>query len=96
MSAIDQAVKNDRTNETLSDRLRRHAGNRLVLVGVAAALVALGLYLGWGWLAALGVAPIVLSLLPCVAMCAVGLCMMRGGARSCEATHAKAADKPRS
>ena len=96
MSTIDEAVKNNRTIETWSDRLRQYAGNRLVLVGVAAVLVALGLFLGWGWLAALGLAPIILSLLPCVAMCAVGLCMMRGRSRSCEVADANSVEKPRS
>ena len=96
MSTIDEAVKNDRTIETWSGRLRQYVGNRLVLVGVAVVLVALGLYLGWGWLAALGLAPIILSLLPCVAMCALGLCMMRGKARSREAADANSAEKSRS
>ena len=38
--------------------------------------------LGWPWLAAIGVAPILISLLPCAAMCAVGLCMMAKGGQS--------------
>ena len=96
MSTVDEAVKNNHTIETWGGRLRQYAGNRLVLVGVAAVLVALGLYLGWGWLAALGLAPIILSLAPCVAMCALGLCMMRGGARSREAADANSAEKSRS
>ena len=95
MSMIDEALKNNGIKEPWSDRLRRYAGNRLVLIGLATAIVALGLFLGWGWLAALGVAPIILSLLPCVAMCALGLCMMRGGARSCESADAKPPEKLR-
>ena len=35
-----------------------------------------GLALGWSWLAAVGVLPILLGVLPCAAMCALGLCMM--------------------
>lgn len=31
------------------------------------------------WLAIAGILPLVLSILPCVAMCALGLCMMKGG-----------------
>jgi hypothetical protein len=95
MSTIDEAVTYDGLKRPWSDRLRQHARNRLVLVGVATAIVAFGLFLGWGWLAALGVAPIILSLLPCVAMCALGLCMMRGGARSCETAETKPAEKLR-
>jgi hypothetical protein len=95
MSTIEEATNNDGLREAWSDRLRQYARNRLMLAGVAAVLVALGLVLGWGWLAALGLAPIILSLLPCVAMCALGLCMMRGGARSCETQSTNTAEKPR-
>lgn len=51
----------------------------LILGGLA--LVALGFALGWNWLTAIGVAPIIVSLAPCAAMCALGTCaMMRGRA----------------
>ena len=49
-----------------------------MILGVVA-LPGGGAALGWPWLVALGVAPIPLSLLPCVAMCALGLCMGRHG-----------------
>lgn len=29
----------------------------------------------WSWLVALGIAPLLLALAPCAAMCALGLCM---------------------
>lgn len=51
----------------------------LLLGGIA--VVGVGLALNWGWLTAIGAAPILLALLPCAAMCALGLCM-RGGASS--------------
>ena len=52
---------------------------------VASGLVVAGsLAVGWEWLAVAGVLPLVLSVLPCVAMCALGLCMMKGGdGKSC-------------
>ena len=53
--------------------------SRVGLVLMAAAVVAGGLALGWEWLAIAGILPLVLSILPCVAMCALGLCMMKGG-----------------
>lgn len=37
----------------------------------------------WGWLTAVGAAPIILSLLPCVAMCALGLCIRGRSGQSC-------------
>lgn len=52
----------------------------LILAGLA---LAAGLTLNWGWLTAAGVAPILVSLLPCAAMCALGLCMNRAGGKAC-------------
>ncbi len=42
---------------------------------LAAIVVAAGLALNWSWLVAIGVAPILITALPCLAMCALGLCM---------------------
>ena len=53
-------------------------GRRGLILGVVA-LAAGGAALGWPWLVALGLAPILLSILPCAAMCALGLCMGRHG-----------------
>jgi hypothetical protein len=47
------------------------------------ALLAAGAYLSWGWLVALGVAPVLLALAPCAAMCALGLCMRNTGGSPC-------------
>jgi hypothetical protein len=52
------------------------------LIALAAAALILGTILGWGWLVAIGVAPLLLGLLPCAAMCALGLCMNRMSHRS--------------
>ena len=50
---------------------------RLVLAGIALALIATGVTWQWSWLAAIGVAPLLVSVAPCVAMCVLGLCMHR-------------------
>lgn len=42
-------------------------------------IVATGLALGWNWVVAAGLAPIILSLAPCAVMCALGMCMMGRG-----------------
>ena len=47
----------------------------LILGGSLAA--AAGVYTGWDWLAASGAAGVLLTLAPCLAMCALGLCMGR-------------------
>jgi hypothetical protein len=46
---------------------------KLWLVLAAVALVA-GATLNWSWLVAVGVAPLLLAVLPCAAMCVLGLC----------------------
>ena len=45
----------------------------LILAGLGVVLA--GLALGWNWLSAIGLAPLILSLAPCAAMCALGICM---------------------
>ena len=59
---------------TLGDRL----GRRVAVVIWLSAAIAASLFLGWGWLVAVGLSSIVLSVLPCVAMCALGLCAGSG------------------
>ena len=55
--------------------VRYYLGGRIGLIAVAAAALGLSAYFNWGWLVAIGLAPILVSALPCVAMCALGLCM---------------------
>ena len=66
--------------------MSRVGGNRLLAGGAALSLIAAGLIWQWSWLVAIGVAPLLLSAAPCVAMCALGLCMprMRGTAAAVE------------
>lgn len=47
-----------------------------VLLAIAAAAIAAGLVFNWSWLVAVGLAPILISTLPCLVMCAFGVCMM--------------------
>lgn len=61
----------------LSGRLGPYLGGRrglLVLGGIA---LTLGAGLNWSWLAAAGITPVLVGLLPCAAMCALGLCLPR-------------------
>jgi len=46
------------------------------LILLAAVPVIAALALGWPWLVAAGIAPLLLAAAPCLAMCALGLCMM--------------------
>ena len=58
--------------------LRSVLGNRFALLGIAGAVLGLGAYSSWDWLVAAGLAPLILSVAPCAAMCALGLCTMGG------------------
>jgi hypothetical protein len=67
-------------------RLRAMALSRLGLLVLAASAVAVGLFFNWHALVAAGIAPILISALPCTAMCALGLCMAGGAKKSCHST----------
>lgn len=52
------------------------------LILAAMAVITAGLWLNWGWMTAIGAAPLILALAPCAVMCGLGMCMM-GGSKSC-------------
>jgi len=62
---------------------------------VASALV-VGAALNWSWLVAVGIAPLLLTVLPCAVMCGLGLCInkMTGGSCSTSSNAAKHPDTP--
>jgi hypothetical protein len=55
----------------------RFGRKRVVIASAALALISGLLAWQWSWLAAIGVAPLLVSAAPCVAMCALGLCAQR-------------------
>ena len=63
---------------------RYYLGGSRALIVLAAVLIVGGIALNWGWLVAAGLAPILIAVLPCAVMCALGLCMhkMAGGAHT--------------
>ena len=71
----------------LLDAARHQLRGRRGLMIVAGAALAIGLAANWSWLVAVGLAPLLLGVLPCLAMCALGLCMNRFAGRSCAAEH---------
>ena len=71
IGAGGRSLIRDRLSRVLSG-LRGRRGLWL-LAGLA---IIVGLALNWGWLVAVGIAPLLIAALPCVAMCALGLCMM--------------------
>lgn len=56
--------------------VRSWVRDRRVLAGAGLAVAGSGFALGWNWLTAIGVAPLIVSAAPCLLMCALGLCMM--------------------
>src|SRR5712691_3280995 len=58
------------------------SGRRGILILATAAIVG-GLALNWNWLAATGIAPILIAMLPCAVMCGLGLCMNKFVGKSC-------------
>lgn len=79
-----------RNSETLPTRApfdgaRRYLRDWRGITALAGVAVVAGLALNWNWLVAAGIAPVLLTALPCLAMCALGLCMNRMGGRSCSA-----------
>ena len=72
---------------------RPYLGGRRGLIFLAVAVLGVGAALNWGWLVAIGLAPILLALAPCAAMCALGLCM-KGGGKSCSSGDQSAKGTP--
>ncbi|WP_198174352.1 hypothetical protein [Mesorhizobium xinjiangense] len=69
--------------------LRYYLGGRRGLLMLAAIALVGGLTFNWSWLVAAGIAPLLLTALPCVAMCALGLCMNRMTGRACAPNQAE-------
>jgi hypothetical protein len=78
----------------LLDALRYHLNGRTGLLVLGAGVAALGLTFSWSWLVAVGLAPLLLAVLPCAAMCALALCANRAGGRSCASEQAQAETPP--
>jgi hypothetical protein len=62
---------------------RYYLVSRTGFVVLAIVAVGAGLALNWSWLVAAGIAPILLTALPCLVMCGLGLCMSKMVGGSC-------------
>ncbi|MPZ55330.1 MAG: hypothetical protein GEU91_02300 [Rhizobiales bacterium] len=65
---------------------RYYLGSRRGLLVLATIAVVAGAAFNWNWLVATGIAPILLTAVPCAVMCGLGLCFNRlfGGACATE------------
>jgi hypothetical protein len=64
------------------------------MIALVVLAVVIGGALNWSWLVAVGIAPLLITVLPCAAMCALGLCMNRMSGRSCS-TEASSVETPK-
>ena len=69
--------------QTIRALLAHYLSNRKFLIALTITIIGAGLAMNWSWLVAAGIAPILVALAPCAAMCALGLCMGRMGGKSC-------------
>lgn len=76
---------------TVSALARHYLGGRRGLMVLSVAVLAAAFF-NWGWLVAIGVAPLLVALAPCAAMCALGLCMKGMGGKSCSSPSKTQAD----
>ncbi len=87
-----EATKIQETNplQNFAAVLREKFSGKNGLIAAAVLVIGGGMILNWGWLVAAGLAPLILGILPCAAMCALGLCAnkMMGGKSSCSSSEA--------
>ena len=65
--------------QTIVALLRAYLGGRRGLIVLSVLSLGAAIAFGWGWLVAVGVAPLLITFAPCAAMCAAGLCMRKMG-----------------
>jgi len=71
---------------------RYYLGDRRGLLILAGLALVTGAAFNWSWLVAAEIAPLLVTALPCVAMCALGLCMNKMGNKSCSSETTSAQD----
>lgn len=62
---------------------RHYLGGRRGFIVLAVTVLGAGAVFNWGWLVAVGIAPLLVALAPCALMCGLGLCMRGMGGKSC-------------
>jgi hypothetical protein len=77
-SVVDPSTSSSGLGHSFLARVLR---SRRGLIVVAISVVGLGAALNWSWLVTMGAAPLLFGLLPCAAMCALGVCMAGMSAR---------------
>jgi hypothetical protein len=89
------AVIENPPTRRFAQTVRTYLTGRRGLIALAIVTLIAGAAFNWSWLVAVGIAPLLITALPCVAMCALGLCMNRMAGRKCSADAATSVDKKR-
>lgn len=69
-------------------------GGRRGMIALAVVAATAALILNWNWLVTIGLASLLIAALPCAAMCALGLCLNKMGAKSCSTSTTAPPDAP--
>ena len=78
--------RSGRPIELKPERLRSLSlGGRLTWLVLATVALLGAAAANWSWLVAVGLAPVLLAVAPCAAMCALGMCMKPGGCKERDA-----------
>lgn len=84
MSKVESAKAPEASLTSTAFALARHyLGGRRGLIVLSVGVLAAAAFFNWSWLVAIGIAPLLLAVAPCAAMCALGLCMRNMGGKSC-------------
>lgn len=73
--------------------VRYWLSGRRGMIALAVVAATATLILNWNWLVTVGLASLLIAALPCVAMCALGLCVNRIGSQSCSTSTAAPQDE---
>jgi hypothetical protein len=76
------------------DALRYWLRGRNGVIALIALAVVIGGALNWSWLVAVGIAHLLITVLPCAVMCGLGLCMNKIAGRSCS-TETRSVEMPK-
>lgn len=83
VSTSQRTVSDASLTRDIGKYLRYQLRGRRGFILAAVAIAAPALWLGWPWLVAAGLAPLLLAMAPCAVMCGLGLCM-RGTCKKTE------------
>lgn len=95
MTSTDEAAAAEPLGRAWLRAAGYYLSRKRTLIVLAIGLASAGVALNWSWLVAAGIAPVLISLLSCAAMCALGLCMKgMGGSSSCSKREADKGSAP--